>query len=79
MDTKDDMDMSREQPPTTRDHSVGIKITGQRAVQQQDDKTPNTLDDIKRQLAKGRARTTIEEELIRQTRKKVDSMWQSLE
>lgn len=71
--------MSREQPPTTRDHSVGIKTTDQRAVQQQDDKTPNTLDDIKRQLAKGRARTTIEEEHIRRTRKKVDSMWQSLE
>lgn len=53
-------------------YPAGTRTTGQQ------DNT-HIIDAIKRQLARGRARAAIEDERIQRTRRKVDSMWQSLE
>lgn len=53
-------------------YPAGTRTTGQQ------DNT-HIIDAIKRELAQGRTRAVIEDERIQRTRKKVDSMWQSLE
>ena len=78
-DREDAMAVSSGQSPAGHNSTAsGIKGTNQ---QQQDKDTParTQSDAIKRELAQGRTRAVIEDERIQRTRKKVDSMWQSLE
>jgi hypothetical protein len=82
---EDAMAVSSGQSPaghnsTASTGTSGIKGTNHQQQQQDKDTPARTQSDaVKRQLAQGRARAAIEDERIQRTRRKVDSMWQSLE